>query len=984
MAIPLHVLIIEDSEDDAALILLELRRGGYDPICIRVDTPEAMSSALCDQEWEIILSDYAMPHFSGIAALRLLKETSLDIPFIIVSGHIGEEVAVDAMRSGANDYIMKGNLARLTLAISRELQEAALRKEKKHSEQILREKEQLLSKSQEIAHIGSWELDLTINKLVWSDEVYRIFGLQPNESPSTYEAFFDTVYPEDRDAVDLAYSTSLRKDLDSYDITHRIVRKHTGEIRDVYEKCEHVRDACGKIVKSIGIVMDITDRKRMEENLQERNALFAKISSQVPGMLYQFVRKPDGNYTVPYSNDGIKDIFGCSPEDVKNTFEPIQKVVLPEDLNRLVQTINESTKKLLPWICEYRVKLPGESVKWILGNSIPEQMADGTIIWSGYNTDITERKKTEESLRQNEENLKSLFNAIYESVCLVDYNCIVITANETFAARLNRRVEDCIGQSIYSLLSTDIAAKRKVYFDEALLTIQPVNFEDERQGHWYHHSIIPVVNIDGNVDRLAMYAMDITEHKQVEAERKAVIDLLKLINTPYDFRETVRLVLEYLRNWTGCVAVGVRLRDGDDYPYYETHGFPDEFVHVENKLCQLDEKGEIVRDSEGSPYLECLCGNILQGRIDPKMPFFTEHGSFWTNSTTDFQASTTEADRLTHTRNRCNREGYESVALVPLRSGGETMGLIQLNDKQRGRFTPEMIDLIERMGENFASALKEKQTRAALKESEEKHRLLFESAGDAILIHDEGGRILSVNQLACERLGYIYEELVSMSIDQVDIFKKTLNAADRNTQLIQHGHLSFETMHRCKDGSLIPIEVSARRITWKSQLVVMSICRDITERKRAEEEKRQFYRDTINSVTQGKLDLISLDEVKEYLNSTELEMNVLSPADTEAARHDIVNLAISIGLNDDRLALFETAVGEAITNAIKHADDGRIYAGVRSNSFWVAISDNGPGISALTLPGADTSQRIFNQGIYGYGVYNNDGGSGRDKVMHGI
>jgi len=134
----LRTLIIEDNERDAALLLRELRNAGYDVQYERVETPEAMAAALDAKSWDIALSDYAMPRFSGPAALALIKERNLDLPFIIVSGTIGEDIAVAALRAGAHDFIVKGMLARLIPAIERELREFAVRAErKKMSEQLL-------------------------------------------------------------------------------------------------------------------------------------------------------------------------------------------------------------------------------------------------------------------------------------------------------------------------------------------------------------------------------------------------------------------------------------------------------------------------------------------------------------------------------------------------------------------------------------------------------------------------------------------------------------------------------------------------------------------------------------------------------------------------------------------------------------------------------------------------------------------------------
>jgi DNA-binding NtrC family response regulator len=134
MGIPLRVLVIEDSEDDAALLLRELRRGGYDVSHERVDTAAAMTAALDKQEWDLVVSDHSMPHFSGSAALSLLRGKESGVPFIFISGTMGEEAAVAALKDGAQDYLMKSNLTRLVPAVQRELREAGERREHKRLE----------------------------------------------------------------------------------------------------------------------------------------------------------------------------------------------------------------------------------------------------------------------------------------------------------------------------------------------------------------------------------------------------------------------------------------------------------------------------------------------------------------------------------------------------------------------------------------------------------------------------------------------------------------------------------------------------------------------------------------------------------------------------------------------------------------------------------------------------------------------------------
>lgn len=135
MGVPLRLLMIEDSEDDAALIVRELSRGGYDVDFLRVDSPEAINSAMDQQRWDLIISDYSMPRFNGTDALLLARGKELAVPFIFVSGTIGEETAVSALKMGAQDYLMKDNLRRLTPAVQRELREVNRSRERSQLEQ---------------------------------------------------------------------------------------------------------------------------------------------------------------------------------------------------------------------------------------------------------------------------------------------------------------------------------------------------------------------------------------------------------------------------------------------------------------------------------------------------------------------------------------------------------------------------------------------------------------------------------------------------------------------------------------------------------------------------------------------------------------------------------------------------------------------------------------------------------------------------------
>jgi PAS domain S-box-containing protein len=254
------------------------------------------------------------------------------------------------------------------------------------------------------------------------------------------------------------------------------------------------------------------------------------------------------------------------------------------------------------------------------------------------------------------------------------------------------------------------------------------------------------------ISRFADFAWDIAERRRSEDERAITLRLLRAASVPGSLRDLARDVLEILREWSGCDAVGLRLRDGDDYPYCETAGFAEGFVRAENHLCVRDAATAVVRDSSGNPVLECMCGNVLCGRFDPNRPFFTEGGSFWTGSTSELLTSTTEADRQARTRNRCHGEGFESVALVPLRVAGQTLGLLQFNDRRRGRVTRQMVSDAERLAARLAISLAQRQTADALQKSEEQLRLALRAGDLGIWEWD-----LVTGQVVCsERLAQLH------------------------------------------------------------------------------------------------------------------------------------------------------------------------------------------------------------------------------------
>jgi len=207
MGTSIRVLIVEDSQDDTLLEVHELRRSGYDPIFERVETVQAFSAALAQRTWDIVIADYSMPHFDGLAALRLVRESGLDLPFILVSGAIGEETAVVAMKAGAHDYVMKDNLARLGPAVRRELHEAQVRLARQQAEKALQESEEkyrlLVDNAQEAIIVAQDGILKFFNP-----KALEFAGYSRQETASM--PFAEMIHPDDREMALQYYLKCLR------------------------------------------------------------------------------------------------------------------------------------------------------------------------------------------------------------------------------------------------------------------------------------------------------------------------------------------------------------------------------------------------------------------------------------------------------------------------------------------------------------------------------------------------------------------------------------------------------------------------------------------------------------------------------------------------------------------------------------------------------------------------------------------------------
>src|SRR5258708_10320419 len=257
MADTLQVLIVEDSEDDAFLIMRELRRGGFDPKFERVETADSMSSALASHGWDLIISDYSIPAFGGRAALALYQRKGLDIPFITMSGVIGEETAVEMMKAGAHDYVMKGNLARLVPAVKRELQAAQERRERRQAEAERTHLAAIVASCEDA--ILSESLDGTV--LSWNAAAERMYGYRADEIVGRSISMLIPSY-RPNELPGILQRVRQGELVEGFE-TVRVCKN--GEAIDVSVTLSPIRDPSGQVIGASAVSRHIPHRKREQQ-----------------------------------------------------------------------------------------------------------------------------------------------------------------------------------------------------------------------------------------------------------------------------------------------------------------------------------------------------------------------------------------------------------------------------------------------------------------------------------------------------------------------------------------------------------------------------------------------------------------------------------------------------------------------------------------------------------------------------------------------
>jgi PAS domain S-box-containing protein len=513
---PLRILSIEDDPKDSKLIqdLLETE----DIVCevTRVDTQAALLASLKQGGIDLILADYSLPSFDGISALKLALKACPEVPFIFVSGTLGEEVAIEALKIGATDYVLKTRLSRLVPSVQRALREASERAEHKEADEKLRRSEAYLTEAQRLSQTGSFGCTPSTGEMFWSEETFRIYGYDRSTQP-TVERVLQRVHPEDKPFVQEQIDRATREGKDCH-VECRLLLPDDS-VKHVRIVAHASKNEPG-IIQFIGAVMDVSATKQANEKLRRSEAYLAEAQKATHTGSWA----SDGTTRAAlYWSEEMFRIFGFDPQQGLPMRDQWLQRIHPEDRDTVKR--QASDRMFLQKVdsdVEYRIVLPDGTVKHIHGLAHPVFNSNRELVEVvGTAIDVTERKHAEAKIRQSEMQLRQILDFTPQLVAVLGPDRSRLYTNQAALDYFGLTLEQWQGSGPPRFFHPDDWERITRETQSKFLSESPFETEarflrKDAKYRWFLLRYNPVRDEQARVIRWYLAATDIEDRKQAE------------------------------------------------------------------------------------------------------------------------------------------------------------------------------------------------------------------------------------------------------------------------------------------------------------------------------------------------------------------------------------------------------------------------------------------------------------------------------------